>query len=257
VPVRANAAARRFARRANPGLRDLDVPAAAPAARGCQNPAMDITTYRELRAQARRLVRRETDADDLVQEAMLVALQSGRSDLPWLIGVMRNRETMMRRSALRRRRREQHAVQQENDNRPVADEQAQVRDLLPRLPPSARRVAVLALHGLSADEICWILVLAPTAFRQRLSTIRRALTALPPSQRAEALALAYVRDPARSVELQFGLVRRALKAALRDLPGIATHDGDGHLLVIRTAAHTSPSSGNQASPITAEGDIPC
>src|SRR5690606_1840429 len=39
--------------------------------------------------------------------------------------------------------------------------------------------------------------------------IRKALGELSPAQRAEATALAYVRDPARAVELQFGLVRRA------------------------------------------------
>ncbi|WP_339830079.1 hypothetical protein [uncultured Arenimonas sp.] len=49
---------------------------------------------------------------------------------------------------------------------------------------------------------------------------------------AEATALAYVRDPARSVELQFGLVRRALQAVVALRPGLGTHDADGHLLVI-------------------------
>ena len=61
--------------------------------------------------------------------------------------------------------------------------------------------------------------------------------------------MAYVRDPARTVDLQFGLIRRALKAALGGTDGIGTHDADGHLIVLRAAlpgrAHTSPARGNE------------
>mgnify|MGYP002077980872 CR=1 FL=1 len=150
---------------------------------------------------------------------------------------------MQARSAIRRRRRESAAmiddVASEAEHQPPSAE-----TLLSRLPPSARRVAVLALHGLNAEEIRWVLGIAETAFRQRLTRIRKALGELPPAQRAEALALAYVRDPARSADLQFGLVRRALKAALQDRAGIGTHDADGHLLVVRGRAHGSPAGGN-------------
>lgn len=205
---------------------------------------MDLTTYRELRQQARRLVRIDADADDLLQDALLVALQSGRGDVPWLSGVMRNLAAMDARRAIRRRRREDTVAIACDTLDQASAPTIPTQELLPRLPPSARRVALLALHGLGADEICWILALAPTAFRQRLSVIRRALGALPPAQRAEAMALAYVRDPARSVDLQFGLVRRALKAALRGSPGLATHDQDGHLLVLRSRAHTLAPRGN-------------
>ena len=129
---------------------------------------------------------------------------------------------------------------------------ARQEDLNSRIRRNAmdtRRVAVLALHGLNAEEIRWVLGINAVAFRQRLTSIRKAMGGLPPSQRAEALALAYVRDPARTVELQFGLVRRALKAALGGTDGIGTHDADGHLIVLRAAlpgrAHTSPARGNE------------
>ena len=209
---------------------------------------MNLDAYLRLRAQARRNTRRAADADDLVQDALLIALEQGRQDdSAWLAGVIRNQATMQARSAIRRRRRE--AVVVEDDIRPVREDIApSATALLERLPPAARRVAVLALHGLNADEIRWVLAISATAFRQRLTSIRKTLGALPPSQRAEAMALAYVRDPARSVELQFGLIRRALKAALRGVDGIGTHDADGHLIVLRTAArgdaHTSTASGN-------------
>ncbi len=219
---------------------------------------MDLDTYRRLRTEARRHARRAQDADDLVQDALLIALEQGsehpsRDDPAWLIGVIRHRAAMDARTAICRRRREA-AVAQDEATRASEPEHEPTSApspaaLLARLPPSARRVAVLALHGLGAEEIRWILGIADTAFRQRLTTIRKVIGALPAPQRGEAIALAYLRDPARSVDLQFGLVRRALKAALRgasgrEPPGLGTHDADGHLIVVRGRAHTSPRGGN-------------
>ena len=193
---------------------------------------MDLATYRALRSQAARLSRREADIDDLVQDTLLAGLQAGRSDPAWLAGVMQHQAAMSGRSALRRKRREAEG-ESLGAPAPAAMEVEPNLDVLSDLPPASRRVAVLALHGLGQEEIRWILGIAPTALRQRLTTIRKRLGELPATQQAEALALAYVRDPARAIELQFGLVRRALKAALRGLEGLATHDVDGHLLVIR------------------------
>lgn len=218
---------------------------------------MDLDTYRRLRVEARRHARSVTDAEDLLQDALLIALERGDEDRvtlssAWLAGVLRNQAAMQARGAIRRRRRETAmAVELAMEVGATELEPAVPSPgaLLERLPPAARRVAVLALHGLNGEEIRWILGLSATAFRQRLTSIRKTLGALPPAQRAEAMALADVRDPARGVDLQFGLVRRALKAALRGADGIGTHDADGHLIVVRaalrSAAHTSPSGGNQ------------
>ena len=209
---------------------------------------MDLDAYRRLRIEAQRHARRTADADDLVQDALLIALEQGRSDDPaWLAGVIRNQAALQARSAIRRLRRE--AAVAGDDSMPVREQTPPVASaLLGRLPPAARRVAVLALHGLNADEIRWILAISATAFRQRLTSIRKTLGALPPTQRAEAMTLADIREPARSVELQFGLIRRSLKVALRGADGIGTHDVDGHLIVLRTsprgAAHTSTGGGN-------------
>lgn len=205
---------------------------------------MDLATYRRLHARARRLTRRAADADDLLQDALLAALEAGRDDAPWLEGVMKNLAAMTARGESRRRRRETLCAEAEPTAEVHAADHGPAREnLLRTLPPSARRVAVLALHGLSAEEIRWILGLADTAFRQRLTRIRKALGELPPAQRAEAQALAYLRDPARAADLQFGLVRRSLKAALAGRAGLGTHDADGHLLVIR-GAHVLPPGGN-------------
>lgn len=203
---------------------------------------MDLDTYRQLRAQALRLTCRVEEAEDLVQDTLLAALQAHRADLPWLTGVLRHQAAMAARTAIRRRQRETRLT---IDEATPADEPAPTsRAWLATLPPSARRVAVLALHGLSADEIRWILRIEPTAFRQRLTRIRRTLAAQSSAVRADSIALAYARDPARCVALQFGLTRRVLKAAMRVGEGLGTHDPDGHLILIDAGAHTSPSRGN-------------
>lgn len=206
---------------------------------------MDLSAYRTLRAQARRLARSAEDADDLVQDALVAALESGRSDLPWLSGTLRNLAAMQARSAVRRRRREAAVSVQAAAPAETVPAPGDAQRLLRAMPPAARRVALLALHGLGGEEIRWILGLSATAFRQRLTSIRKTLGTLPPALRAEALALAYVRDASRSVDLQFGLVRRALKAALGGEAGLGTHDADGHLLILRPGAHARPPGGNE------------
>ena len=231
-----------------------------PASPEAHAAALTLADHRALRAQALRLCRRADEADDLVQETLLAGVLAGRHDMPWLSGVLRRQAAMAARSGVRRRRREAlAAMPAENVLEPPNSHEAARMSRPPAwlagLPPSARRLAVLALHGLSADEIRWILRIEPTAFRQRLTRIRRALATQSPQLRAESLALAYVRDPARSADLPFGLVRRALKAAMRVGDGLGTHDPDGHLVLIDAGAHTSRFRGNVRTRITQE-DIP-
>lgn len=237
------------------------MPAAAEGGAGAPTPAV----YRTLRAQALRLCRRADEAEDLVQDTLLAGVVAGRHDLPWLSAVLRRQAAMAARTAVRRRRREAQADLDAKDAADPAADPAALRESacpatqlpwLATLPPSARRLAVLALHGLSADEIRWILRIEPTAFRQRLTRIRTALAAQSPAMRADSVALAQRRDPARSVDLAFGLTRRALKAAMQVGEGLGTHDPDGHLILIDASAHTSASRGNRQTGITQE-DIPC
>lgn len=207
---------------------------------------MDIATYQACRAQARRLTRTADEADDLVQDALVAALEAGRHDMPWLSGVLRQQAAMRVRGDVRRRRRESASADPvEVDPEPAAASSTEVRALMDALSPASRRVAVLALHGLNAEEVRCIVGLNAAAFRQRLTAIRKTLARLSPDVRAGSLALAYVRDPTRSGDLPFGLVRRALKAALQGDHGLGTHDADGHLLILRTGAHTSGPGGNQ------------
>jgi hypothetical protein len=119
---------------------------------------------------------------------------------------------------------------------------------LKRLPPAARRVATLALHGLNAEEVRWILSISDAAFRQRLTSIRRTLARLP-GVAGIVVAEAGAGGREGADELQFGLMRRALKAALLGADGLGTHDGDGHLIVLRPRsvhdAHKSLPCGNK------------
>ncbi len=195
---------------------------------------MDLPTYRDLRQQAQRLTLTTDEAEDLVQDTLLAALQAGRSDAPWLAGTLRRQAALQVRTSVRRRRRERvAALASELDERaaPPANG-ALTLQLLKQLTPAARRLATLALHGLNADEVRWILGVSEAAFRQRLSSIRKRLAQLPGVD-CDALVMPSARAGEAANALQFGLIRRVLKAALQGADGLGTHDGDGHLIVLR------------------------
>jgi RNA polymerase sigma-70 factor (ECF subfamily) len=187
---------------------------------------MDRRTYLLLLGQARRRVRRLPEAEDLLQDALLIALEAGRGDLTrvenrrWLAGVMRNRGLLDARSAARRRRRE-------------AEFQATVPDTalpdfpvigrIPDLPTALRTTALLALTGHTRAEIAWLLRLSDAALRKRISEIRRRLVG----------ARAAIPDMDLRGDLPFGLMRRALLGRVGDRgPGFGSHDPDGNLFVV-------------------------
>jgi RNA polymerase sigma-70 factor (ECF subfamily) len=179
--------------------------------------------FADLHTQARRLARRAEEADDLLQSALLAALESGRTDFTspetrrWLSGVLRNRAASDARTAGRRRRRET-SWSESCRPEPAASGQAE----LPDLPPSLRLPALLALSGHTRQEIGWLLNLSDTALRQRISQLKRALAA------ASAAGAA---DP--TGELAFGRIRRALLGPVRrENAVLASHDPDGHLFVV-------------------------
>lgn len=195
---------------------------------------MDLLTYRDLRRQAQRLTLTPDEAEDLVQDTLLAALQAGRSDAPWLAGTLRRQAALQVRAAVRRRRRESDAlllVEERVGAAPTVDG-APVLEVLVRLSPAARRLATLAAHGLNAEEVRWILGVSDVAFRQRLTSIRKQLARLQGVDSA-VLAAAPERGGNDADALQFGLIRRVLKAALHGADGVGTHDSDGHLIVLR------------------------
>ena len=189
--------------------------------------------YAHLLRIARSLSRVPDDAEDLLHDALLEAIRSGRSDfsqaatLRWLSGTMRNLAAMTARGAHRRRLRDAAWTGARGDapapRLPAAAwrDDAQVAATIQALPPSLRRVAELALSGLDREEIAWVLGVSDVTLRQRISALRKRLGEI-----GEAPAAA----PA--LDLPLGLIRRALLPVVRvtDAPG--THDPDGHLLVL-------------------------
>ena len=169
----------------------------------------------------------------------------GAATCAWLAGVMQNQAAMHVRSDGPASTARTRCRQRRHGTRGAAADRAMPAACCARLPPAARRVATLALHGLvrGRDPLDpgGIAGRVPPAPDQHPQGARRRCrpSCNPRRWRSPTCAI-----PARSVDLQFGLVRRALKAALGGRPGLATHDADGHLLVIRSDAHTRPLRGN-------------
>ena len=181
--------------------------------------------FADLHALARRATRRPDEAHDLVQAALLAALESGRTDLTapdtrrWLAGVIRNRAAFDARTSARRRRRE--TAWSEAQPSAAAHAETSVPELA-HLSPSLRVTALLALSGHTRQEIGWLLNLSEDALRQRISQLKRALAG------AGSPASA---DPTGA--LAFGRIRRALLGPTRRPQAfLASHDPDGHLFVV-------------------------
>lgn len=188
--------------------------------------------FRDLHALARRVARRSGDADDLVQQAILAALEAGRSDLSapetrrWLAGVIRKRAAFDARTAGRARRRE--SAWSETQAR--ADDGQKADPGLPPLSPALKVTALLALSGHTRQEIGWLLNLSEEALRQRVSQLRKALANAGPASNGNP-----------SGALAFGRIRQALLApGRRNNAFLASHDPDGHLFVVSRSQIPAP-----------------
>jgi len=198
------------------------------------------SAHAELLAAARRRSRLAHEAEDLVQDALLAALEAGRADLDdplnrrWLKGVIANQARMSARAAVRRKARDAHyssaSVQRAADE-PQTDHAALfawVRTLRQALRP----VAALALTGHTRGEICSALGISDAALRQRL----RALKLAAESSGYDGTSAAWLRT-----NLPHGTLRRTLTAALKHRQAsVGTYDPDGNLLIFRTSTLTNP-----------------
>lgn len=194
---------------------------------------------RQLRRMASRRARTADEADDLVQDTLLAALEGGRNIdggqfFAWASGVLERRALFVARTAGRRRRRDTLFASG------AAAETALPERRIPRrfidsLPPSVRSVALLVNAGLGRAEISGVLGISNVALRQRISLLRR-LWRLSGSQPDHS-------EPSQPPPC--GLLRRSLKATLVRLPrgrsGIV--DPDGHQIFL-SVAHSSPTRGN-------------
>ena len=195
--------------------------------------------YREILQMARRVARSEDEARDLAQDTVLIALARGFDDWSaqerrgWLRGVVRKRAAFVIRGQKRRRRREELVEEAPGT---IASRWVWQPDFLASLPRSLRVVAILASADLCAAEIRWLLGLSETALRQRLTALRRVVRAEPePPTRA-----------APEPDLSFGRARAELLAGLRRQDGrvAATHDPDGHVILLRIGPHEMGLGGN-------------
>ncbi|MBJ3786543.1 sigma factor [Devosia sediminis] len=169
-------------------------------------------------------------AEDIVQDAMLLAVEAGRFDLAspenvhWLGGVVRNRARMAARSARRAGRRDQ--LWQESRAAPEPGQGAGLAETLDGLPPALRTFAALVLTGHNRREIAYLLDLPDTALRQRVTALRRHLVSRGLAAPGELSGL--------YLDLAYGRIRDCLlPALLRHGGAFASHDPDGHLFVVR------------------------
>lgn len=148
---------------------------------------------------AYRLLGQREDAEDLVQDAFMVALekidtfQSGRKFAPWFYRILVNRGLNSRKSRSLRRTDEIPDALASSTVSPLrAAEQTELRerlkDVLAELPPRQRAVVeFFELEGFTSTEIASILELSDGTVRWHLHQARHALrTALAPfARRAE------------------------------------------------------------------------
>jgi RNA polymerase sigma-70 factor (ECF subfamily) len=194
-------------------------------------PDVRAEAYRDILRIARRVSRSGDEARDLAQDVLVIALAQGVEDWAsparrgWLRGVVRKRSAFVARGEGRRRRRE--GLFEDAGQRVGA--WVWEAGFLASLPRSLQAVARLAGAELCAAEIRWLLGLSDTALRKRLSELRRAVLAAaePPTR------------PAPEPRLSFGAHRAQLLAVLRRQrgPAVATHDPDGHAILLRWSAH--------------------
>lgn len=135
---------------------------------------MKLSYHRWLQT-AVRIARDAERGADLLQDALEIALRAGRAplqqpeDAAWFHGVLKRHAAFIARGDIRRRERDARLLVDEAADAPAAEA------VIPEgLPPAARRVLILALHGLDREEIRQVLGIGDAALRQRLLSLRAA-----------------------------------------------------------------------------------
>jgi DNA-directed RNA polymerase specialized sigma24 family protein len=187
--------------------------------------------YAQLLAFARRWSRRPDEAEDLVHDALIVALEHGRSELGdaanrnWVAGVIRNSARMRARTAVRCKLRDAAWLVVQEDARPTQTPASSTRPL-DGLPSALKAVAALALSGHNRREIAYLLRISDDALRQRIVALKRQLIG-----RGARMPEGYA---GLTLDLAYGRIRGALLPGFRrHLGAFASHDPDGHLFYIK------------------------
>jgi DNA-directed RNA polymerase specialized sigma24 family protein len=187
--------------------------------------------YAQLLAVARRWSRRPDEAEDLVHDALLVALTQGKAELGdaanrrWISGVIRNSARMKARTAVRRKRRDAAWLNTRDDARDP-EFRGGAQGALDDLPSGLKAVAALALSGHNRREIAYLLRISDDALRQRILALKRHLTG-----RGVPMPETYA---GLSLDLAYGRIRQALLPGFqRRFGAFASHDPDGHLFFVK------------------------
>jgi DNA-directed RNA polymerase specialized sigma24 family protein len=204
---------------------------------------IDPADYSHWLSVAAHHTRRRDEAADLLQDALLIAIDAGRLDLndprnrAWFNGVISKQAAMTARSAARRKIRDAAHRPGTSELRSSTDRDALLA-MIRQLPRSARIVATLALHGMKREEIAYVLDLSPTALRQRLTTIRRAWKNVSADVCSDG---SITTDTTIGQDLELGLLRRSLLAIVQQRSGLGFHDPDGHLIIVeKNSSSQSP-----------------
>jgi len=205
---------------------------------GASIPAMrDV--YAECLRAAAGCARNRDEARDLVQTVFLHALERGvdfgaPDRRAWLRGALRRRAAFEARLAGRRRRREARWFEVRDPADPPRPWRFSA-EFLTRLQPSVRALAALASADLNPDEIRSVLRLSGTAFRKRISVLRRFV------REASEAGLTVVTT--RVAAYALGPARAGVIESLRRRPQavLGSHDPDGHPLIFAVRAPESSS----------------
>ena len=205
--------------------------------------ALPMATLGMLRRLASRYCVDRHEAEDVVQDILLSAVETGRDCadphfVRWACGAVRLRAKFLARSAGRRRSREtRHAFERQ----PPADRRTRLPDdFVAALPRSRRAIALLINLGMTRREIGYLLGLTDVALRQRIAGLRRATE-------QSGVQPEFV-DEMLDRRLAPGLARRSLKAAFPPTPirQFAIRDPDGLPIFFSTGSHVSGKRGNIA-----------
>ena len=200
----------------------------------------DASAYAKWLDAARRASRRESEAEDLLQDALIIAFESGRAplqgdgDAAWFRAVLERHAAFRARGAIRSRQREadfasaQQRAEGPTDTPEHPDPSLSLIDSLADWPTSQRSVLLLALHGLDREEIRRVLDIPDTALRQRLAAIRKRLV----GSTLKTLCESFQQWLGKQGAYDAGLRRAALARGPAHVEEfrLGVSDPDGHLL---------------------------
>lgn len=187
----------------------------------------------EMLRHARRFTKRADEAEDLLQEVLLSAIEAGRSDLSdpdnrrWMVGALRKRALFEARTAARRKNRDSSYSDSFDQviDPSIKPKESMPLEFLSTLPKSLRTTTLLILTGHSKQEIIYLLQITDQAFRQRLTSIRKRWKA---SNNTPIEDLSMLDS-----SLPLGLIRKALlMPAKSEDVHLASHDPDGNLFLV-------------------------